>query len=98
MARVQIHVTTVNGDEYDVRTTYADTVAYEAVARRHKWGSISENPLTAQGFVCWRALTRERLIDKPYEEWIDTVADITVPQDDDTDPLVGPTRPAPTAG
>ena len=71
----------------EVQTTNADLVLAERTARKHKWGTIQESPLTYQTFMSWAALRRHKLIDDTvtYEAFEGSCASIEIVDDDDDD-------------
>lgn len=91
-------VTMVDGTVYELHTIYADVVHYESTARKHKWGTISDSFVTAQGFISWRALKRTGKVDQAYEQWIELVDSIDRTDTGDEDDEVVPTPPGPGPG
>jgi hypothetical protein len=74
-----------NGDEYTVRITNRDRVAWDKTAPRHKWGNASEVPFLASTFLAWSAAYREGLTDLKFEAFTDAcddLADVTETDDD----------------
>jgi len=87
----------VNGDEFEVRTTAADTVAFETMVRVQKRGTVADNAIDGQVFTVWRALRRIGKIpaDSKYETWRESELDSLVRHDEvPTDP----TDPGPPPG
>jgi hypothetical protein len=74
----QVTVTLVDGGTLQVRTVMRDQINYETTAKRQKppWGTVSTDPGRWESFVTWTALRRTGQIDKPYEAFIDDIADI----------------------
>jgi hypothetical protein len=68
--KLNIHITMDNGDEFDVTTRTADYLLWETTSKRHKWGSITENPAMWEAFLAWAALKRNGQYTGPWESFI----------------------------
>jgi len=94
---------TEDADPVEVRTLNADLVASERVARKHKWGTMAESPMTYLTFLAWSAMKRAGKIgaDITYEAFEATTAGIADASEDasdadddaEEDPPGTPTRP-----
>lgn len=91
MKSAQVTTTLTDGTVLTVRTVMRDIINFENTAKRQKppWGGINENPGRWESFVTWSALKRTGQVDKPYEAFVDEIADIEFDFDD-----VIPTSPA----
>jgi hypothetical protein len=72
-------VVPVDGDPWEIQSTFWDAAMFEETSRRNKWGTRSDNPLKMLGFLAWHAGRRDGLIgDKVrfWEDWYPTVMDI----------------------
>ena len=47
----------------------ADYLRYEQVAKRHKWGSMTENPAIWEIFIGWAAVVRTGQYDGSWEQF-----------------------------
>jgi hypothetical protein len=83
----------------EVQTTNADLILAERTGRRHKWGPISESPITYQTFLAWAALRRRGMIPESvtYETFEQTTASVSSIDDDDEEAGT-PTGPDPGSG
>jgi len=84
--RLRVVITEDADEAVILQTTGSDQVAAEAVARRHKWGSIQESPMTWLSFMAWHGLQRKGLLDKAvtYEAFNATLGSIEdAPEDPD---------------
>ncbi len=90
--------------EVTVQTVNADLLLFERTAKRHKWGSIGDNPITFQTFIAWSALRRRKVIDDgvTFEAFSQTCGSIEVVDDEDDPDAEAhpgtPTRPDPGSG
>lgn len=86
----------------EVQTINADMVLAERTARKHKWGTMAESPMTTLTFLAWAAMRRRHLIpaDVTFETFEATTASISDADDDDTEPddTGTPTPPDPGSG
>jgi hypothetical protein len=100
--RLSVVVTADSDEAITVQTIGADMIAAEATARKHKWGTISESPVTWLSFLAWSALRRTKQIPETltYTEFSTNLGSITdVDEDDDEEDEQGtPTRPGPGSG
>lgn len=85
MMRVPITVEYHDGRQVEFSTSPADAVAFE---RQY------DKPITALDgrveyfwFIAWHALTRQKRIELPFEEWLDTVDRVTSDASEETDVL-----------
>lgn len=58
MKRMHMTVELRDGTILKADSTSADYMRYEQTAKRHKWGSMQENPAIWEIFVGWCALVR----------------------------------------
>lgn len=89
----------------EVQTINADMVLAERTARKHKWGSMSDSPITTLTFLAWAALRRRNLIpqDVTFETFEKTTASIADADDgaddvDEEDTPGTPTQPDHVSG
>ena len=88
----------------EVQTINADMVLAERTARKHKWGSMSDSPITTLTFLAWAALRRRGLIEQSvtfeaFEASTASIEDADADDDDESDDDAGrPTRPDPGSG
>lgn len=78
------------------RITLPDRIRYETAARANGWNAET-TPVTAQAFLAWAATERAGHHALPWDEFITTAVEATATQDEDQ-PTVPPTNPAPIAG
>ena len=80
-----LEVSYINGTVEKVTAYYPDYVKFEEKFDRNPIVvSFDQYRLTNQGFLAWAALTREQRCAQPWEEWIDTVENVKVLDDEDT--------------
>lgn len=81
----------------NIRIILADMIRYSDTSRRHKWGTMEEDPIRAGAFMAYAAMTRTGLWDpaKGFDEFTDAVA--MVMADFGEGQSVDPTTP-PTPG
>lgn len=58
MKRMHITAEMADGRILKADSTSADYMRYEQTAKRHKWGSMQDNPAIWEIFVGWCALVR----------------------------------------
>lgn len=57
--KISVSVEMLDGNEYDdMRVISADLIRHSEVAKRHNWGSLEEDPMRAQIFMGYAAMTR----------------------------------------
>jgi len=101
--RLRVVLNEDDADAIEVQTINADMVLAERTARKHKWGTMSESPMTTLTFLAWAALRRRGLIDPgvTFEAFEATTASISDADDDDDaedDDTGRPTLPDPGSG
>lgn len=75
--KITVDVEMLDGNTYeDLRVIGADLIKHADVAKRHKWGSIEDDPMRAQFFLGYAAMTRTGNYDrnKGFDEFIEDVA------------------------
>lgn len=72
MSTVEMEDGTIHGP---VRILYIDKLKCERAARNNQW-DMQTDEITLSGFLAWAALTRTGVITMPYEEFIESVADV----------------------
>lgn len=72
MTTVEMEDGTIHGP---VRILYIDKLKCERAARNNQW-DMQTDEITLSGFLAWAALTRTGVITMPYEEFIESVADV----------------------
>lgn len=82
--RLRVVLNEDDADALEVQTINADMVLAERTARKHKWGTMSESPMTTLTFLAWAALRRRHLIpaDVTFETFEATTASISDAEDD----------------
>lgn len=79
-----LEVTYIGGDTEKVTAYYPDFVKFEEKFDKNPIVvSFDQFRLTNQGFLAWAALTREQRITAPWEEWINTIENVKVLDDED---------------
>jgi len=83
--RLRIVLNEDDADAIEVQTINADMVLAERTGRKHKWGSMSDSPITTLTFLAWAALRRRGLIDQAvtFEQFETSTASISDADDDD---------------
>jgi hypothetical protein len=97
--RLAVVVNADSDEAITVQTIGADMIAAEAVARKHKWGTIQESPVTWLSFLAWSALRRTKQIPDTltYTDFSTNLGSIA--DDDEEDEEAGtPTGPGPGPG
>ena len=85
---VNVTVTYTNHTKEKVEIITPDLIRYEMHAQRRGWGKITDNPILSNAFSTWSALKRTGKYSEDFDEWLNTVADISPDQDSvDSDPL-----------
>ena len=87
-----------DGSEHEVQVLNPELVRYEKTRHVRHWGSPVEDSATWSTFVVWAALTREKVITMPFEQFAETDCLGLVPITDDEADRVDPTNPAPETG
>lgn len=84
----RMRVSMSSGEEFTVRVTNRDRVAWDKTAPRHKWGNAAEVPFLASTFLAWSAAYREGLTDLKFEAFTDACDDLedVTEVDDDARP------------
>lgn len=72
MTTVEMTDGTIYGPE---RILYIDKLKCERAARNNQW-NMQTDEITLSGFLAWAALTRTGKITMPYEEFLESVADV----------------------
>lgn len=72
MTTVEMEDGTIHGP---VRILYIDKLKCERAARNNSW-NMQTDEITLSGFLAWAALTRTGVVTMPYEEFIESVADV----------------------
>lgn len=72
MTTVEMADGTIYGPE---RVLYIDKLKCERAARNNQW-NMQTDEITLSGFLAWAALTRTGKITMPYEEFVESVADV----------------------
>ena len=72
MSTVEMEDGTIHGP---VRILYIDKLKCERAARNNQW-DMQTDEITLSGFLAWAALTRTGVITMPYEEFLESVADV----------------------
>lgn len=85
---MRFNVEMVDGTRHEnVQAIVADQVKYSTTARKHKWPSASEDPLTFGYFVAFAAMYRLGLFTEGWEAFQNATADVELIEDPDPDPL-----------
>ncbi len=95
MRRLNITIEMDNGDKFEVQTKTADYLLYETTAKRHKWGTVSDNPAMWEAFLGWAASRRVGKYSGTWETFIKDV-DMVEAKQEDLDPtqsVVGDASP-----
>src|SRR5699024_10927734 len=93
------NVLMVDGTEHrDVRITMADKIAYSETRGRHNWPKVEEDPFRFLAFVAFAALRRTGKVSGGFNAFVDQLADVDLPDDDDDLDDVDPTNQAPLNG
>lgn len=97
--RVIFAVLMEDGTEYpEVKANLADQVRYDRERIKRRWPPMQENQMTFAAFTAYAAMTRQRLYDGTFEDFLQATAAVDEHEDDDEAGDVDPTPPAPRAG
>lgn len=100
--RIRVVVSADADEAVIVQTIGADMVAAESVARKHKWGPVSDSPVTYLTFLAWSALRRDHRLDEAvtFDQFAKTIGSIEdAPEQEGEDTDAGtPTPPGPGTG
>jgi hypothetical protein len=89
MALQRLTITHLDGTERTVTPNLGDTLNFERTLKNNpRWGSLQENALKMQPFRAWSASKREDPNTATWEEWVESVADVTLAGDDDAEDTV----------
>ncbi|RAV33530.1 hypothetical protein [Corynebacterium heidelbergense] len=91
MQKITADIEMMDGTEHkDVRIILADMIRYEEVAKRHKWGGLQDNPITAQSFMAYAAMTRTGVYDpnKGFDEFVTECAGVMADFGDELPPTM----------
>lgn len=81
--REKLEVTYQSGTVETVIAFYPDFVKFEERFDRNPIvTTFDQYRVTNQGFLAWAALTREGRISAPWEEWINTVENVKILDED----------------
>lgn len=93
--RIIIDVAMLDGAEHTgVVVTTADRMQLAATARRHKWGTLQDDPDRSLTFLAWCALRRLGHFTGSWDDFVNQSETVTAPDTEDVDP----TRPVIPAG
>ena len=84
-------VTMSDGTRHEATAVIADQVLYSTTRHKHKWPTMTEDPLLFQNFLAYAALKRTGLFDGSWLEFGASAAMVELDEDgDDTeDPTAG---------
>jgi len=78
-----IEITYIGGTTEQVTAYYPDFVAFEAKFDRNPIVvSFDQYRLTNQGYLAWSALTREKRTEASWEDWLNTVENVKILDED----------------
>jgi hypothetical protein len=69
MKRMHMTVELKDGTVLRADSTSADYLRYEQVAKRHKWGSMTDNPAVWEIFIGWAAVVRTGQYSGTWEQF-----------------------------
>lgn len=87
--KITVDVEMIDGTVHeDIRVILADMIRHSDVARRHKWGSLEEDPIRTQAFYAYAAMTRMGIYqsDKGFDDFTNDVAMVMADMGDLLDP------------
>lgn len=85
--RIIIDARMLDGTEHTgVIVTTADRMKLAATARRHKWGTLQDDPDRSITFLAWAALSRNGLYPRDFDTFVNESETITAPDVVDVDP------------
>jgi hypothetical protein len=79
--------------EHELTIIHGDQIRAERSARQRGAGSLKEAGLTHTSLWCWHAMVRLELTTLKYEEWIDTVLQLSPVKDAAGAPVSEPVDP-----
>jgi hypothetical protein len=89
MALQRLNITYLDGSVRTVTPNLGDTLNFERTLKNNpRWGTLQENALKMQPFRAWSAAKREDPNTVTWEEWVESVADVTLAGDDDAEDTV----------
>lgn len=87
--RIIIDVAMIDGTEHTgVVVTTADRMKLAATARRHKWGTLQDDPDRSITFLAWAALTRRGVFSGTWDDFVNQSETVTSPEAEDVPPTV----------
>lgn len=89
MQKMLVDVEMIDGTVHeDVRVILADMIRHAEVSKRHKWGSLQEDPVRGGAFLAYAAMTRLGLYSpaKGFDEFGNEVAMVGADFGDAVDP------------
>jgi len=85
--RIIVDVAMLDGTEHTgVVITTADRMKLASTARRHKWGSMTDDPDRSITFLAWCALERLGLFSGTWDDFVAQSETVTSPDAVDVDP------------
>lgn len=90
---MKLTITPVDGEPYVVTTTIRDQVNYSDAAGKRKWRGVSDDPLLFQNYLAFSAARRTGRHTGTWDQFLDTVAEVELDEEDDEDPTapaIGP--------
>jgi hypothetical protein len=92
MIRIPLQVEYDDGRTETIVATAADAIAFEREYDK-PISALNTGRMEYMWFIGWRALTRTKKTDLPFNVWLDTVADL---KDEEVDDIVPLERSQPT--
>lgn len=91
--KITVDVEMLDGTEHEgIRVIGADLIRHADTAKRHKWGSLEDDPMRAQFFLGYAAMTRTGQYPKDtgFDQFIEEVAMVAADfgDGDATDPTM----------
>jgi len=71
--KLDIKIEMENGDVFEVTTKTADFLLWEDTAKKHRWGTFSDNPARWEAFLGWAALKRLNKYGSTWEVFLKEV-------------------------
>ena len=87
MMNIKMHVAYEDGSGVDVDTSMPDFIAFERKFDKPVQAFASDVRIEYMCFLAWNNLRRRKKTELEFDDWLDTVAEIKVGEEEDIVPL-----------
>lgn len=87
MMNIKMHVTYADGSGVDVTASMPDFIAFERKYDKPVNAFASDVRIEYMCFLAWNNLKRRKVTEVEFDEWLDTIAEIQVGEEEEIVPL-----------